>query len=301
MSTARWSKVCSPELRLDAAAAMLTVHRIESLDHPELEPYLTLRRPAEHARRGIFVAEGDKVVLRLLDTSLPIQSVLVTPEWLDRLRSVLERRPEEVHAYVGERTLLVSMVGFDLFQGVLALARIPEPSSLSSLLNASPTPRLLVALDGLTNAENLGVVIRNCAAFYAQGLIVGETCANPWLRRSVRNSMGAVLHLPVAESLNLPTDLHALRQSGFHVVAAHPHANGHTLPEADLRADVCLVLGSEGLGISPAVLAACSEAISVPMPPYVDSLNVSSAAAVFLYEIARQRQTYASGPGRSMP
>ena len=147
----------------------------------------------------------------------------------------------------------------------------------------------MAAADGLSNAENLGALVRNCAAFNAQALIVGETCTSPFLRRAVRGSMGAVFHLPIVESASLPQALHDLRERGIRCIAAHPHSDGRTLAQADLAGDCCIVFGSEGYGISSPVLAACDEAAAIPMPPTVDSLNVGSAAAVFLYEASRQR------------
>jgi tRNA G18 (ribose-2'-O)-methylase SpoU len=268
---------------------MLVVHHIQSLERPELEPYRTMRRAAEHQRRGIFVAEGEKVVRRLLHTPLSVISLLVTPEWLQELKPTLENRPEEIHAYVAEKKLLETMVGFQLYHGLLALARIPEAATLEHLLRATPHPRLLVGVDGLSSSENLGVMVRNCAAFNVQALLVGETCASPWLRRAVRNSMGGIFHLPIIPSNNLADDLRRLRDCGFSTVAAHPASGSKALIQADLTRDCCLVFGSEGHGISEAVLAACSVHLAVPMPAHVDSLNVSSATAVFLYEAARQR------------
>lgn len=268
---------------------MLTTHKTDTLDLPELEPYRTMRRAAEHERRGIFVAEGEKVVQRLLHTSFEIISVLVTEDWLARLEARLAERPGHVQAYVAPKALLETMVGFQLYHGVLALAKIPPPATLESILCDGSRPLLLLAADGLTSAENLGVVVRNCAAFGVQFLITGETCSSPWLRRAVRNSMGGIFHVPTTRVANLAAELSKLSQSGIAVIAAHPHANGKTLSQADLRQDCCIVLGSEGYGISHQVLQSCSEHVAVPMPWNVDSLNVSSAAAVFLYEAARQR------------
>ena len=85
--------------------------------------------------------------------------------------------------------------------------------------------------------------------------------------------------------------LQTLRTRGVRCVAAHPHTEQRTLFEADFTGDCCIVFGSEGTGISPAVLAACDEAVAIPMPPKIDSLNVGAAAAVFLYEASRQRQS----------
>jgi tRNA G18 (ribose-2'-O)-methylase SpoU len=140
----------------------------------------------------------------------------------------------------------------------------------------------------------MGAVVRNCAAFGVQGLLVGESCASPFLRRAVRSSMGTVFQLPIVETPNLVRSLEHLRSQGIQPIAAHPHVEGRTLFDAQLRQDICVVLGSEGFGLSSPVLAACQEAAAIPMAAEVDSLNVASAAAVFLYEARRQRRL--SGP-----
>jgi tRNA G18 (ribose-2'-O)-methylase SpoU len=191
--------------------------------------------------------------------------------------------------YVAEKALLETLTGFSMYQGLLAVAKVPPLPTLADVVARSPQPRLLTAADGLTNAENLGALVRNCAAFNAQALIVGETCSSPFLRRAVRGSMGAVFQLPVVETASLTQALSDLRERGIRCIAAHPHADGRTLSQTNLVGDCCIVFGSEGYGISPAVLAACDEAAAIPMPPAVDSLNVGSAAAVFLYEANRQR------------
>jgi tRNA G18 (ribose-2'-O)-methylase SpoU len=89
----------------------------------------------------------------------------------------------------------------------------------------------------------------------------------------------------------LPATLRELRARGIRCLAAHPHTEKKFLAEADFKCDCCLVFGSEGNGLSPEVLAACDEAVAVPMANGVDSLNVAAAAAVFLYEATRQRNS----------
>ena len=81
-----------------------------------------------------------------------------------------------------------------------------------------------------------------------------------------------------------------LKRDGIRCIAAHAHTNQRVLDEADFTGDCCIVFGSEGHGISPAVLAECDDMVAIPMPPDVDSLNVASAAAAFLYEASRQRK-----------
>lgn len=263
---------------------------IASLDLPELEPYRTMKRPVEHVTQGILVAEGDKVVHRLLESDFDVISVLLPEKRLAEYEAKLQARSENIPVYiVSNKHVLEALVGFALFQGVMAVGKIPKPVTLDDVLAHSASPRLFVAVDSLTNSENLGVLVRNCAAFGTQALFVGETCASPFLRRSVRNSMGTIFQLPVVESLNLPETLRELRARGVRCIAAHPHVNGRTIAQTDFAQDCCIVLGSEGNGLSPAVLQACDEAAAIPMASDVDSLNVSNAAAVFLYEARRQR------------
>ena len=267
----------------------LQPEKINSFDLPELQPYRTMRRQHEHRQQGIFVAEGEKVVRRLLESRFSVVSVLLPEKWLLELGPLLEARPEEIRVFVAEKALLETLTGFSMYQGLLAVGKVPPLPSLTEIVARSPQPRLLAAADGLSNAENLGALVRNCAAFGTQALIVGETCSSPFLRRAVRGSMGAIFQMPVVESASLIEALRDLRAQGIRCIAAHPHADGRTLSQASFTGDCCIVFGSEGHGISSPVLAACNQAAAIPMPETVDSLNVGSAAAVFLYEANRQR------------
>jgi tRNA G18 (ribose-2'-O)-methylase SpoU len=263
--------------------------KIESLDLPELQPYRTMRRQHEHRQQGIFVAEGEKVVRRLLESKFSVVSLLLPEKWFLALEPLLETRPEQIQVFVAEKALLETLTGFSMYQGLLAVGRVPALPTLAGIIASSPQPRLLAAADGLSSAENLGALVRNCAALNAQALIVGETCSSPFLRRAVRSSMGTVFQMPVVETDSLVQALRDLHSHGIRCIAAHPHAEGRTLAQTSLAGDCCIVFGSEGYGISPAVLAICDEAAAIPMPATVDSLNVGSAAAVFLYEANRQR------------
>ena len=270
---------------------MLTVHPITSFDLPGLKPYQTMKWQFAHRQQGIFVAEGEKVVQRLLESQFFVLSIMLPQHWLDQLRPILEARPEPIQAYVGEKDLLETLTGFSMYQGVLAVAKIPQKVPLPTFLARTPSPRFLLAADGLSNAENMGVLVRNGAAFGVDAFLVGETCVSPYLRRAVRSSMGTIFKMPVFESEGLAQSLNLLRAQGVRVVAAHPHTDERWLAQANFTGDCCVVLGSEGDGISAPVLAACDDAVAIPMSNDVDSLNVGSASAVFLYEAIRQRTT----------
>lgn len=249
-----------------------------------------MRAQFDHLSAGHFVAEGEKVVRRLLESSYAVRSVLVPPKWQEKYQVLLARRPETIDLFVADKEVLQNLIGFSMYQGVLGLGEVPPPSSLKSLLTI-PSPRLFAAIDGLSNAENVGAVVRNAAAMNAHALIVGDQCAHPYLRRAVRSSMGTIFKLPYHPTSSLPSTLRELRAHGVRCIAAHPHVDRRTLWDTDFASDCCIVLGAEGDGIHPDVLAACDEAVMIPMAGGVDSLNVAAAAAVFFSEAARQRSS----------
>ncbi len=270
---------------------MLELIKIEHLDIPELVPFKTLRQSMHHYEHGIFIAEGEKVARRLLESPLCIISVLLTPEWLKIYEPLLKKRSEPIKVFIASKNLLETIVGFNLHQGIMALGKIPQMPDMDATISKSHSPFLFVAIDGLTNAENLGVLIRNCTAFSVQAVLVGETSSSPYLRRAVRNSMGTVFKIAIVHCKRLVDELKKLKYSyQFSIIAAHPHSKDNLIFTTDLNNNCCIVFGSEGNGISKEVLDVCDSYSSIPMQYGVDSINVASASAVFLYEAMRQRE-----------
>ena len=269
---------------------MFTVHPIPTLDLPGLAPYRSMRLQEEQRQQGIFVAEGDKVVRRLLaHSNFGVESLLLPTPRLSEFEKSLALRPENIPVYLAEKHVLEELTGYPLYQGILALGRIPPAPRWEDLLANQQGPRLWIAVDGLTNAPNLGAVVRSAVAFGTQAILVGETSTSPWLRRAVRSSMGAVFDIAVVETENLAGSLEELRAGGTCCLAAEPGAPENSIQKAALARDCCIVLGNEGSGVSNAVRHACDRSIAIPMNGGVDSLNVACAASVLLYEAWRQR------------
>lgn len=268
----------------------MRITKTESLSLPGLEPYRTMRRPIEHRERGIFVAEGEKVVRRLVQSDLRIVSILLTKEWSEQYSALISEREIEEGVYEADKKLLEEIVGYGLHQGIMAIGRVPEPVDVFETKSESGKPFLFAAVDGIANSENMGVIVRNCAAFGVDALIVGSTSCDPYIRRSVRNSMGTIFGLPISYAEDLASALLRLhREREIRVVAAHPRRDSETVTNVDMTGDVCIVFGSEGEGISPRVLDVCDSFANIPMSNDVDSLNVGSSVGVILYEVARQR------------
>ncbi len=244
----------------------MLVKRIGSLDIQGLEPYRTMRRTMEHRKQGIFVAEGEKVVRRLVESKLDVVSILLTDEWLTNYSGLLEDREIQEGIFVGNKELLETIVGYGLHQGIMAIGRVPPEVDLFQAAADSVRPSLFVALDGIANSENMGVIVRNCAAFGVNVVVVGETSCDPYLRRSVRNSMGTVFSLPICRVDNLSENLQRLRvEFSFKIVGADPKVESLPLGQVVLDGDVCLIFGSEGEGISAGVLDRCSLTVKIPM------------------------------------
>ena len=176
-----------------------------------------------------------------------------------------------------------------MHQSIIALAKIPAPTSIEEIIKLKSKPILFVAIDEIMNAENLGVIIRNCVAFGVDGLIVGETSADPYLRRAVRNSMGNIFKLPIIYCNNLISTLNDLKIKIL-IFLLRTRKTSQSIFDADFKNDCCIIFGSEGNGPRKIIIDSVPMQLIIPMSNGVDSLNVANASAVFLYEVSRQRK-----------
>jgi 23S rRNA (guanosine2251-2'-O)-methyltransferase len=170
-------------------------------------------------------------------------------------------------------------------QGVVARVA-PYPYSDPGEILAVPDP-LIVVLDSVTDPRNLGAVLRAVDGAGATGVVIPKDRAVGVTAAAVKASAGASEHVPVARETNLRRAIDWMKKAGVWVYAAE--VEGTTYTELDLSGPVALVLGSEGRGVRRLVREGCDGAVSIPMLGAVESLNVSAAAAVLLYEARRQR------------
>lgn len=276
----------------------MIVTRIDGIDDPRVEVFRSLRRIEALRKDHRFVCEGARVVRQLLRSPLPVHAVLADERWLEELRPALEARPEtDLPVWLTTRNEVEGIIGYSLHQGVMALASAPEAPPL--LDAAAREPRhLFVALEGVSSAENVGGLVRSCAGFGATGIILDRASHDPFVRRAARVSMGAIFHLPIWRVESLVPVLGELRdRCGTRSVAAHLYEPVVDLDRADLSGPLVVVLGSEAVGITDPVLAACDLRVKIPMHENWGCLNVGTAGAVMLWEVARARRGGAAGPG----
>jgi tRNA G18 (ribose-2'-O)-methylase SpoU len=251
---------------------------------PRLDDFRDLttadRRPDRPGGRGLVIAEGVVVVRRLLASAYPVRALLGVARRYDELAADLAgtRAP----FYVTSAEVMADVVGFHLNRGVLATAdRVVFPPA-SELARRS---RTLAVLEGVGDHENLGALFRNAAALGVGAVLLAEGCSDPLYRRSVRVSMGTVLSVPFAPLDPLLGGLDMLRDNGFQVVALTP--SGDTvLRDVQWPERAVILVGAEGPGLTPAALGAADVRVRIPMANDVDSLNVSTAAAIAFAAVA---------------
>jgi tRNA G18 (ribose-2'-O)-methylase SpoU len=261
--------------------------RIEDPEDPRLGDYVGLTdmelRKRTEPERGLFIAEGEKVIQRAVAAGHPMRSMLLSDKWLTLMTPVLEETGATV--YVGSPALLEEVTGFHVHRGALAaMERKPLPEPAAVLEGA----RRIVVLEGVNNHTNVGAIFRGAAALGMDAVLLAPDCADPLYRRSVRVSMGTVFAIPWTKLEPWPQALSLLAEHGYRRIALTPAPEAVDLRELRLAKQdkAALFLGSEGDGLSPRAFAACDLQVRIPMAAGVDSLNVAAAAAVACYALA---------------
>jgi tRNA G18 (ribose-2'-O)-methylase SpoU len=254
---------------------------IESLDDPRLDPYRNLKRTNLTRWSDCFIAEGIRLVQRLLESDFPVRSILTSESFLHRLPpQALDR----CDVYVAALPLLELIVGYKFHAGMLACGVRKTPLPLEGWLPPIDQPALLVGCPHTSDPDNLGTIIRVAAAFGADGLLVGSASADPFSRRALRLSMGNAFYLPVQETSQFITDLQRLRfEFGFRAIGSVLHADAQPLAGAQRPHRMILLLGNESDGLSPDLIHCVDEKIMIPMADRIDSLNVGIAAGIMLH------------------
>jgi len=252
-------------------------------------------RALKESGSGLCLLEGPKLVLEALAAGVEVVEAAASPRAEASpegaaAASLLRGQGVPVRRMAAE--LLASLSELETAQGLLALARRP---SFDEERVFRGTPLVLVA-DGVQNPGNLGGLIRTAEAAGASGAILTAGCADPFSWKALRGSMGSAFRLPHLRGLAVGDALSALEARGVAVLATA--ADGERrYDEADLRGPVALVVGSEGAGLPAAVLERAAARLRIPLAAPVESLNVGVAAALVLFEAARQRGFRTARPG----
>ena len=215
-------------------------------------------------RRDMSSALGREMLLKLEGAQTQIQKVPV-----EKLNQFTDKNHQGVIAFI-------SPIEF-----------YPLENLVQSLYDEGKVP-LLMMLDGVTDVRNFGAIARTCVCAGVHALIIGTRGSAAINGDAVKASAGALHSLPVCKVENLQNALRYLRDSGLSIIAATEHTDKN-YTEADMTLPTCIVMGSEEKGIYEENLKLCNEKVRIPMSGALESLNVSVAAGIFIYEAVRQR------------
>ena len=254
----------------------------------------SLLRHARAVRDGkdhelIFV-EGLRLSEEALRSGLKIEATIYSNEIAQKERAAaLLDELSEVCNQVGEvsESLLATVSYTKTPQGIIVLARRP-PTGPELLKTKDKRPHLLVLMEAINNPVNVGAILRSAEAAGATGIITTANTSDPFSPKALRGAMGSAFRMPVWSGASYTEALAWCAKHGIKTVSADVGATVlHT--EIDWKLSRALVVGPESTGLSPEQLRMTDESVKIPMHGNVESLNVGVAAAVLLYEAARQR------------
>jgi tRNA G18 (ribose-2'-O)-methylase SpoU len=262
---------------------------VEDADDPRLADYRDLTdvalRTTIEPPGGLFIAEGEKVVRRAMRAGFAPRSLLLSPDWLERMAELV--RDIDAPVYVAPIPVLERVTGFHVHRGALASFHRKVLPTVDEVVAAATR---LVVLENVVSHTNLGAIFRCAAALGMHGVVLSPSCADPLYRRSVRVSMGEVFAIPYARAPHWPQWLDDLRNDGWRLAALTPAPDATPLDDVALRSEqrVAVLLGTEGPGLSDDAIRRADLRVRIPMAAGVDSLNVAAAAAVTFWTLGHR-------------
>lgn len=261
------------------------MQRIDSPDDPRVLPFRLLKERDLAREHGLFIAEGENLLRRLIDSPLATDRVLLSDRRVAEMAPIV---PAGVPVYVASDAMLREVIGYKFHSGVIAAGVRPAARAIDEVVPRDRERLTLMVLPEIANAENLGALLRIAAGFGADAVVLGERSADPFWRQCVRVSMGNVFKLPIARSTDLLRDLGRLRREwGASVVGTVLADAAEPLGQFRRDARTAILFGNEAQGLDAATVAACDRLVTIPMHLGTDSLNVAVAAGIVMYELTR--------------
>ena len=251
---------------------------ITSMQNPKVAFWRSLKTRAGRLAAGLYVVEGVKMVGEALSLGLA-QTLLIGMDRLPDHPSLADTASCDVYAVSPH--ILSSVCDTKTPQGVAALVSFPSPPELHGL------GALIVALDGVQDPGNVGTILRTADAAGFSGVLLSEECADLYSPKCLRATMGSIFRLKALVTPSLLNALAELKDAGYSLLSGE--LNGTPFYErADVGGLICLVIGSEGNGVSQAVSALCTHHLTLPMRGGAESLNAAVAAGIMMYDLVNR-------------
>ncbi len=245
----------------------------------------TQKKPTASKESG-FLYGYHPVCMALNNKKRHIKKILLTKNTLEKLKSDKIPLPASINISVVERPEIDAITGKDaVHQGIIAYADPLPPYMIEDLINDTLNDKntLIVLLDKITDPHNIGAILRSAAAFNAKAVILPESGAPEESATLAKSASGALELIPLIRVPNLARCMDLLKKQGFWCIGLDGYAT-NTIFETKLPQKCALVMGAEGEGLRRLTIDLCDSTLKLPINPQVESLNVSNACAITLYE-----------------
>ena len=265
---------------------MLKLTEITDFEAPELDVYARLTEAQLlnrfEPKKGMFIAESPKVIMRALDGGCVPVSLLVERNHINAEAEEAIRRCGDVPVFTAPLEVLTKLTGFQLTRGMLCAMRRPRLKTLEEVVQGA---KRVAVLENIQNPTNVGAIFRSAAALGMDAVLLTPACSNPLYRRSARVSMGTVFQVPwtyMGENW-----MEQLKAAGFQTAAMALKEDSFAVDDPVLRNvdKLAVILGTEGEGLLDSTIEASDFTVKIPMYHGVDSLNVAAASAVAFWEL----------------
>lgn len=239
--------------------------KIESLQNEHIKELMKLKEKKNRDKEGLFLIEGDhlvqealkhacvKEVLSLEEKNYPVPNILVT-------ESILKKLSSQVNP--------------------------PKEIAVVKKMEEQPIQGDILFLDGIQDPGNLGTIIRSAIAFQMPNLVLSSTCVDLYNEKVIRSTEGMIFQLNIVRKDTIPF-LESIKKQGYSIYGSDVE-NGILLEEAELKGKKCIIIGSEGLGMSKSTREYCDKNLYIPMSSSCESLNAGVATSIILYERSKQ-------------
>ncbi|MAC82669.1 MAG: hypothetical protein CL624_00895 [Arcobacter sp.] len=254
---------------------MQEITNIKDINDPQIKEFISLRKSAHDEK--YVVVESTTVFKKLFSANIKIHKVFITPEHLD----FLQQNCKDINFPIltASTELMKEIVGHKIHQGMLALIDKPQFISFDEIKGN------IVVLNGLTSPENVGSIVRSCAAFDIGTLIIDEKTCSPFIRRCIRVSTGNLFNVNVYKSSALKDDLVKLKEQGYTISTTANAPDAISLKDYTFPTKAGIVIGNEGFGVDKEIFELSDNILKIDIHEEVTSLNAAIATSIILFKM----------------
>lgn len=254
---------------------MQDIKEIIDINDLQIKEFISLRKSALDEK--YVVVESTTVFKKLFSANIKIHKVFTTPEHLEFIQDNCKNIDFPI--LIAKTEVMKQIVGHKIHQGMLAVIDKPEFISFDEIKGN------IVVLNGLTSPENVGSIVRSCAAFDIGTLIIDEKTCSPFIRRCIRVSTGNVFNVNVYKSSSLKDDLKKLKEQGYTISTTANADNAISLKDYDFPKKAGIVIGNEGFGVDEEIFELSDNILKIDIHEEVTSLNAAIATSIILFKM----------------